>query len=210
MKVALICASPKLKNSASGALLNDMKGYLAEKGEIIEIGLHQTSVSKEAAKRLCDADAWVFAYPLYVDGIPAHLLSCLVQLQEVCKEQSQIHVYGIVNCGFYEGVQADLALEILRNWCAKSGLVWGGGVGVGGGGSLGMMPQIQKGEGPKAPIDDALQVLADNVVEKKTTSDVYVSVAFPRTLYKMGAQMGWRQMIRANGGKARDLGDRPQ
>ena len=40
--------------------------------------------------------------------------------------------------------------------------------------------------------------------------DRYVSVAFPRFLYKMAGQMGWRQMIKANGGKAKDLGRQPE
>lgn len=30
-------------------------------------------------------------------------------------------------------------------------------------------------------------------------------LAFPRFLYKMGTQRGWRQMIKANGGKVKDL-----
>ena len=36
-------------------------------------------------------------------------------------------------------IQAKTALEILENWCAKTGFVWGGGIGVGGGGGLAMM-----------------------------------------------------------------------
>ena len=36
----------------------------------------------------------------------------------------------------------------------------------------------------------------------------YISVGMPRFLYKMAAQMGWRQAIKANGGKVRDLGKR--
>ena len=34
-----------------------------------------------------------------------------------------------------------------------------------------------------------------------------VSIAFPRFLYKMAAQLGWRQMIKENGGKVKDLGN---
>lgn len=209
MRIALINGSPKLNNSASGALLEDLKVYLREKTEIVDFNFHVDTISKEAIAELAKTDIWVFAYPLYVDGIPGHLLSCLSQLEEACLTNPKIHIYGIVNCGFYEGIQARLALKLLQNWSAKAGFIWGGGVGVGGGGGLAMMPKLEPGQGPKAPIDKALETFADTILKKEVQENNYVSVAFPRFLYKIGAQIGWRQMIKANGGKARDLGKTP-
>lgn len=205
MKIALINGSPKVNNSASGTLLEDIKGYLGEKAELIEFGFHSPVISGDAIEALAQADAWVFAYPLYVDGIPGHLLSCLIQLEEARIQNPQIRIYGVVNCGFYEGIQAELALQLLQNWCTKSGFLWSGGIGVGGGGGLAMMPKLQPGQGPKAPIDKALASLSEVILKKEAQDNQYVSVAFPRFLYKLGAQMGWRQMIKANGGKARHL-----
>ena len=153
-------------------------------------------------------DVWVLAFPLYVDGIPAHLLSCLIQLQEANLQNQNIHIYGIVNCGFYEGIQAEPALRILQNWCVKAGTIWGAGVGIGGGGALTMMPKMKPGQGPKAPIDKAMSMLADKILRGEVHENMYVSVAFPRFMYKMGAQFGWRKAIKANGGKKRDLGRR--
>ncbi len=73
-----------------------------------------------------------------------------------------------------------------------------------------MMPRLEPGYGPKAPIDKALADLSDIILKKKVQENNYVSVAFPRFLYKMGAQIGWRQMIKANGGKSKDLGKIPE
>lgn len=210
MRIALINGSPKIKNSASSVLLEDIKGCWGENVEIVDLGLHSAEIPKEEIGKLAKTDAWIFAFPLYVDGIPGHLLSCLVQLEEVCRQNLRIPVYGIVNCGFYEGVQAKLALKVLQNWSVKAGLVWGGGVGVGGGGALAMMSGQKLGHGPKTPIDKALAVLADTVLKKEVQGNCYVSLAFPRFLYKICAQMGWRQMIRANGGKSKDLGKIPE
>ena len=175
-------------------------------GSIIEF--HTSSVSEEVLKELSTANAWVFACPLYVDGIPAHLLSCLVQM-----EKSELHncgtpVYGIVNCGFYEGIQTEFALKVLQNWCVKSGFFWGGGIGVGGGGGLAQMPKEESGKGPRVPVEKALGAMADTILRLETQDNCYVSIAFPRFLYKMAAQMGWRQWIRANGGRRKDLGTR--
>lgn len=204
MRIALINGSPKVKNSASGTLLSDIKGYFGERAELAEVGLHSAVLSNETIEELRKSDVWVFAYPLYVDGIPGHLLSCLVQLEEA-QLQKQISIYGIVNCGFYEGIQAEHALKLLQNWSIKTGFVWSGGVGIGGGGGLAMMPQIKPGQGSKAPIDKALTELSESILKGEKRENNYVSVAFPRFLYKLGAQMGWRQMIKANGGKVKDL-----
>lgn len=210
MRIALINGSPKVKDSASKSLLEDLKWYFSEKAEVVEVGMHTSKVSEEILEKLNDSNVWVFAYPLYVDCIPGHLLSCLVQLEKAHVQNRDIHIYGIVNCGFYEGIQNEFALKLLQNWCVKTGFIWSGGIGVGGGGGLAMMPKMKPGKGPKAPIDKALQAIADNILHQETQENNYVSVAFPRALYKMGAQMGWRQLIKANGGKARDLSHEPE
>ena len=216
MKIVLINGSPKARDSASGSLLADLKklGRDFETHEIAELALHTAVFPENMAEILTNAEAIVFACPLYVDGIPGHLLSCLTELERqaqtfLWQEQKPL-IYGIVNCGFYEGIQAQYALEVLRNWAAKSGCTWGGGIGVGGGGGLAQMPTVKGGHGPKAPVEKALTAMADIISKGKTQENLYVSVAFPRFLYKMAAQRGWRQMIKANGGKTKDLGKCPQ
>ena len=104
MRIALINGSPKVNNSTSSTLLEDIKGYVGENAEVIRLGFHSPTISQEVIEELEKTDIWVFSYPLYVDGIPGHLLSCLVQLEEVRIHNPQTHVYGIVNCGFYEGI----------------------------------------------------------------------------------------------------------
>lgn len=206
MKIALINGSPKGNNSASAGLLADLKSHIGERAEFTEAALRKAAVSDEVLTELNHADVWVFACPLYVDGIPSHLLSCLMQLQKAGRASKKTAVYGIVNCGFYEGIQAETALNILENWCAKASLFWGGGIGVGGGGALSQLPDVKNGHGPKAPVFKALQALANTLLEKKAQENQYVSIAFPRFLYKMAAQTGWRQTLKKNGGKRGDLG----
>lgn len=210
MRIALINGSPKVSNSTSGMLLEELKRYLGDNIEVVDFSFHAAATSKDIIEELAKTDAWVLAYPLYVDGIPGHLLSCLIQLEEVHWQNLKLHIYGIVNCGFYEGVQAEFALKLLQNWTAKASFVWGGGIGVGGGGGFSMMPTLKPGQGPKAPIDKALKTLAHIIRKKEVRENNYISVAFPRFLYKICAQMGWRQRIKANGGKVKDLGKMPE
>ena len=208
MKIVLINGSPKIKGSASGILLTDLKRCLA--GEVEEISLHTGTVPAEARQTMENADVWVFVFPLYVDGVPGHLLSCLMELEQAARPTGEVKVYGIVNCGFFEGIQTEYALDILKNWCTRLGLLWGGGIGVGGGGSLAMLPAAEAEHGPKAPINKALKALAENILHGKAQENTYVSVGMPRFFYQLAAQMGWRKLIRANGGKWADLGKRPE
>lgn len=215
MKIALLNGSPKHRNSSSEILLTDLKRCLLEtdtaetarrKPEILEAAFHDDRIAEETVSQLLTADVWVFSCPLYVDGLPGHLLSVLLQLEKNTGESGHTQViYGIVNCGFYEGIQAKTALEILENWCAKTGFVWGGGIGVGGGGGLAMMAGPKPEKGPKAPIEKALRAMSEKMFRQETLENQYVSVAFPRFLYKMAAQMGWRQLFKKNGGRIRDL-----
>ena len=50
MKIALINGSPKVNNSASGVILEDLKYYISEKAEILDIDFHKSVVSEEQLK----------------------------------------------------------------------------------------------------------------------------------------------------------------
>jgi len=204
MRIALINGSPKKKESVSGFLLEELKGKFSGEAEVLEIGLHDAEVSEEVFEKLAGAEAWVFACPLYVDGLPGHLLSCLSQLEKRPVQGTKPLIYGVVNCGFYEGIQTETALALLQNWSARAGYSWAGGTGVGGGGAILMVP-----EGPRAPIDGALEEMAEKILRRKTQENRFVTVAFPRFLYQISGQIGWRKMIKANGGRARDLDAAP-
>lgn len=176
-----------------------------ERSEIID--LHGRSVPEETVSMLRQADSWIFFMPLYVDGLPSHIVACLDELSRHEGMQGMsAYVYGVVNLGFAEGEQAATALRILSNWSRRMGFVYGGGLGVGGGGALGHIP-IAKG-GPAASIHAALGTLVRHARSGTESADVFVSLDFPRFLYKAAAQAGWRQMIRQHGGRPRDLGQR--
>lgn len=210
MRAVLINGSPKVKDSASAVLLGKVKELFGSRCEIEELHFKKASVSEEDMAKLKEADVMVFAYPLYVDGIPGHLLSCLMHIEKAGLQNRDALIYGVCNCGFYEGIQAEAALGILKNWSIKAGFVWGGGIGVGGGGCIAMLPKIPTGKGPMASIDKELMQMTDNAVNKASQDNRYANVNMPRFVYKQAAQMGWRQAIKSNGLKAKDLDRRPE
>lgn len=49
------------------------------------------------------------------------------------KHDLNIPMYGLVNCGFLEGTQNSIAIDIFKNYCERIGFKWRIGVGIGGG-----------------------------------------------------------------------------
>lgn len=206
MNITLINASPKRKDSASGVILDELKGQLSGHS-VAEFCLRTPELSESFhLDALAKQDIVVFAFPLYVDGIPSHLLHCLVEMESYFKTMhSQLEVYAIANCGFFEGIQNRYALQLMKNWCKKSNLRWGQGIGIGGGGMLPGIKNVPPGKGPKKDISHVLQELAENIAAGKSAENRYASPNIPRFTYKLAAEMEWRMQIRQNGLKRKDL-----
>ncbi len=203
VRIALINGSPKAKNSTSECFLEDLKKQLKDY-VVTEYSFRTPELNNP--EEVINHDVLVFAFPLYLDGIPSHLLHCLEELRERLKgHKTDIVVYAICNAGFYEGHQNQYALQILRNWCIKSGVTWGQGIGFGGGVMIHSLRNVPDGKGPKKNISLALNVLIENIRRKSSADNIYVNAGIPRILYKLAAEQGWRKYIRANGLKTKDL-----
>lgn len=209
MKIALINGSPKFKESASSRLLGISKEVATTCGvsEFVEIHFRKGDTpTEEQLTQLSAADAWIFAYPLYVDGIPGHLLQVLRRLETAGMSNPNRKIYGICNCGFYEGEQNESALEVLRNWSTKCGYIWGGAVGVGGGGAtLSLTSMGTVGTVFMGPVSRAVEALGQAVAGNRILETRYVSIALPRWIYTICAHDGWKKKIKAAGGKVEDL-----
>lgn len=169
MLIGLINGSPKIKNSNSEYLLNELKKLILDENKIIEFDAKK-AISTQDYDQILNCDALVFAFPIYVDGIPSHLLNTLVELEEYSKlkNTSNTMVYTIANCGFYEGAQNSIAIDMMKNWCKKSNLIWGQGIGTGAGEMIGSIKDVPLGHGPKKNLGKTLDILATNILECKS------------------------------------------
>lgn len=207
MRIALINGSPKVKRSASENILTALKKLFAESDTVLEFKLRTPTLSNRKIEEISKCNVLVFAFPLYVDEIPSHLINCLYQIETFLKTNADkdITVYALVNCGFYEGKQNLIALEMMENWCKKAGVSWGQGIGIGGGGMLSGMTNVPDGQGPMKSMWNALNVVANNIKNCSSSENIYVSPSFPRFVYKLGGNAGWRKQIQANGLSRKDL-----
>jgi len=197
MRIAFINGSPRKNNSMSLQLLRALEERLP--------GCEIIRGWDEAC------EAIVLAFPLYVDGIPSNLLRELTVHERGLPPGTR--VYAMVNNGFYEGAQNAVAIAMARNWCARAGVQWGQGMGVGGGG---MLASRKPGRGPLKSLGAALDTLASNVLAGDTApiafgaerEDMYTSPDIPRALYKLGGAMGLRKKGKMNGLSRREMARR--
>ena len=203
----MITGSPRIKGSASGAILQGLEQYLKDAAADSAI-TYAHSLDGDVAEKASACDVLVLAFPLYVDGIPSHLLSLMERMEHNRCLREHTPIYVVVNCGFYEGIQCDLALEMAKHWCERCGCKWGGGLGFGGGGGLGMMEMAPMGYGPKKNLGAELKNMADSIVSDSCWEYRFTSVNFPAFMYKLGAQSMWRSKAKSNGIKPGDLSKR--
>ena len=132
MRTIFINGSPKKRFCASSYFLFLQRLFVG--GEKVNEHLRTKGDYQRILDRLPGADAVVFGLPLYVDGVPSHVLGFLEEMERFCKEKAlRPKVYVIANNGFIEGKQNEPLMRVMEHFCQRAGLTWGGGVGIGGG-----------------------------------------------------------------------------
>ena len=131
-KTVLINCSPKRKLSVSGFLMRCAGILIRGRKEYLQL---RTPADRPVILRaLKDAGKVVFIAPLYVDGVPSHMLPFMREMEDYCRENGlRLKVYVIANNGFIEGRQNEPLMQVMENFCVRSGLEWCGGIGIGGG-----------------------------------------------------------------------------
>lgn len=192
MNITVLNGSPKRKNSNSLLLLQALEKEIPQN----QFFRHNSSIidMDSFIKNLSESEILVIAFPLYIDGLPSHLLS-LLQTIEQSKVQSQATVYAIANCGFYEGSQTHLSLQMIEIFCNQCNLSWGYGVGVGAGE---MLPAAPIKKGPNTSAGKALEVMAQDILAGISKENVYVNPNFPRFLYKQAGHLSWKKRAKEN------------
>ena len=132
MKTVFINCSPKKRFCASTYFLFLQRLFVG--GEKVTEKLRTPADHERILEQLRDAQTVVFALPLYVDGIPSHVLRFMEQMEVFCTENGlHLNAYVIANNGFIEGRQNEPLMQSFEHFCSRAGLTWGGGVGIGGG-----------------------------------------------------------------------------
>lgn len=202
----MIDGSPKVSKSNSEYFLNILSDFIESK-DIVKYKLSKKVDYEDIIKEINTIDTLVFAFPLYVDSLPSHVLEFLIMLEENFKDNLKgVNVYVIANCGFYEGKQNKIALNIMKCWCKKMNIKWAQGIGIEAGEMMGGLRNVPMGKGPNTNLGLALDNLAKNINENKSGDDIFTTPSmFPRFAFRLAANRFWISKANRNGLKKRDL-----
>lgn len=138
MKTVFINGSPKKNLSVSSYLLGIVR--LMVKGKVIMEHVRNAGDHDRVMNNIKDADTVVFALPLYVDGVPSHMLAFMKKMEQYCIDNNiHLNLYVVSNGGFIEGCQNKPLMQVFENFCKRCNFQWCGGIGIGGGVMLNVM-----------------------------------------------------------------------
>ena len=213
-RVALVSASPKVEQEwAVSALLSKIgeeklsRDFLSVTTIPVRHALlhHETNAAFETMQQ---ADAIVLIFPLYFFCMPAMLTRFLQDFAASNpKAAKNCAVYALVNCGFPEPEINLEAMRVVEQFAIQTGRVFGGGVMIGCGGMiLGaqgapfMRDVMEQVNALFARVDAGLS--QSGSIEPKI---VATAPKFPRKLYFLAGNAGWRSTARKNRLKNLDL-----
>ncbi len=206
MKIGLINGSPKAIGSTSEVLLDELKGLIPDDHDLVSVGMHHAMLNASQLEDIASCDVLVFAIPMYMGGIPSHMLHCLMQLEKVLVASSHpITVYAIVNNGHYEGIQNETTIAMIKNWTSRAHLKWGQGIGIGTGLMIALAKDVPMGHGTKKNLAHPYSTFVNNLLDRQSGDNLYVNPTYPRFALLQGANHDWTKQGKAHGLRKRDL-----
>ncbi|MDR1251988.1 MAG: NAD(P)H-dependent oxidoreductase [Treponema sp.] len=208
MKITIINGSQKPGESNTGIILNELNKLIQNGNDINNYALGVKQFSDEIYNTISMSDVIIFGFPLYTDSIPSNMLKMLIELEDFLKKTAakETIVYTIINNGFYEGKQTFIAFEIMQNWCERSGVQFGGGIGQGAGEMIGATKNTPINKGPFNNLGRAVKSLAEKIETKELFGIKYLSPCFPRFLWRMMAHYAfWLPLAYKNNLKKSDI-----
>ncbi|WP_076792253.1 NAD(P)H-dependent oxidoreductase [Chlorobium sp. KB01] len=208
-RALLLVGSPRLDKSTSSSLGSYLFEQLNQYGiETETIYLYKAINSAERMEALREAiamaDLAVLAFPLYVDTLPAPVISVLEDVVAHCKGKTKpTRFSAIVNCGFPEASQNESSVALCAGFARAAGFEWMGGLSLGAGeGVVRALPLKELG-GQGAPLRKALEIAAGELAKGQPVSDSVQELLsrplMPQWLYKLGGTVGWKMRARKFG-----------
>ncbi len=200
MRILYLNGSPKMGVNASGKLIDGLKARLKHDG----VDAKAFRLKREAfIELLKGVDTLVMSFPLYVDGLPSHLLRLLDETKDEIKSMNlDITVHVMANNGFMEGSQNKIAIDMVKYFTTYTGLKFGQGIGVG---AAPMLEVLEIGKEPKQYISKALDHMAMNILSYGKSSVLFYQPAYPKIMYKLFGRFHWRSVAKKNGVKYKQL-----
>ena len=194
--LCFINGSPKANNkSNSDFFINELSKNLNDDINITRYYAANAIKNNSIIENILNNDTIIIVSPLYADTYPSNMLKLLSLLESYSKEKctKSINVYGIINCGFYEGSQCRHALDMLKYFCRKSGLTWKFGITIGGGEYLSNLSDLKSSIHAES-LCKAFEILSEsiNTSNCSQTKNIFTSPdKMNAFIYRLVANYGW-------------------
>ncbi len=208
-RAVLLVGSPRTKKSTSASLGEYLFEQLAEGG--VETQTFQVYTSLNSSVKMNEifsaidgADLVVLAFPLYVDTLPAPVITLLERIAIHRKTNpTSARFAAIANCGFPEAHHTDNALAICAEFARQNGLGWLGGLALGAGEGIVHGTPLRDLGGRAIPIKKALELAVESFLQgepiPQSARNLLARPIIPAWLYKVMGGFGWNQAAKKFG-----------
>ncbi|AUM96024.1 TPA: flavodoxin [Clostridium botulinum] len=209
--LCIINGSPRKENGTSNYLINELVQLLNNNIKTKEYYISELMEDKNSLQDVISFNKIIFVSPLYADCLPSTMLDFMIYFEDFIKYKKNLNmdVYCLINCGFLEGTQNILAIDILKNYCKRIGLNWRFGVGIGGGEFMASSKNMPLNCKMKMPVYNAFLDLKkdiENSSSNPTCSEaILVNAKIPKFIFKLAGNMSWRATAKKNNLKPKDL-----
>jgi multimeric flavodoxin WrbA len=208
-RALLLVGSPRLEKSTSSSLgsylFEQLKQHGVETETIYIYKAINTLDRMEALRQAINrADLVVLAFPLYVDTLPAPVISVLESVvTHGTAKTTATRFAAIVNCGFPEASQNDSAVALCAEFARTAGFEWMGGLSLGAGEGMVQARPLKEMGGQGASLRQALEVAAGELAQGQPVSDsaqeLLAKPLMPQWMYRLGGTIGWKMRARKYG-----------
>lgn len=209
INVCFINGSPRKEKSGSSYLISELTKLLDNNVKTKEYYISNLMKDKTLLEEIISYDKIIFASPLYADCFPSTMLEFMATFEDFIKEKNYIKMdmYCLVNCGFLEGTQNKLAINIMKNYCIRLNFNWRFGVGIGGGEFMTGSKNMPLNSRMKKTVYNAFLGLKDDIENNSSDNidNILTNAKMPKFIFKVAGNFGWKSMAKKNNLKAKDL-----
>lgn len=144
----------------------------------------------ELCKRMADCSDLLFVFPLYADALPVGLLEFLRSLEEHLPERRPV-VSVLINCGFQEVAQNEVAVEMMRLFCRRNGFRFGSVLMIGSGEAILESPF-------RFLVKRKIRRLARSVA-RGLNLELHTTMPLPKWLFRIASTLYWTEYGRRFG-----------
>ena len=207
--ILFIVGSPRLKRSTSYSIANYVSTALQNKGWKTDIVFsHKIYTSEKDIETLRDriqkTSITGIVFPLYVDAVPGPLVQTLKRISHnpLPSQGQQNKMFAIVNSGFPEPHQSQVAVQIIKQFTKECNATFLGGLKIGGGGIVGGSP-IDQIKNRSKRLVLALDATIESIDKDQKLSDKALQLlskpVFPKRIYTFFGNLGWKRRAKKYG-----------